>query len=169
MRRAVFVLLLFLAPLLSACGFEPLYAEHARTTLEPRLAAIKILPIKEHTGQLLEWSLSEAFNPDHIAVEPRYALHVTVTMRQTNLATQINAVSTRGSIAAAADCILTTLDNKTVLYRGRIQSVEDYNIVQDAYASEIAKNGAEKRVVDDIGEEIATRVTLFLRDRAAAQ
>jgi LPS-assembly lipoprotein len=168
MRRAVFFLLL-LSPLLAACGFEPLYAEHARATLEPRLAAIKILPIKEHTGQLLEWSLREALNPADIVVEPRYALHITVTMRQINLATQTNAISTRGSIAAAVDCILTTLDNKTVLYRGKIQSVEDYNIIQDAYASEMARNGAEKRVVDDVSEEIATRLTVFLRERAAAQ
>jgi LPS-assembly lipoprotein len=160
---------IILLPLLAACGFEPLYGDHLREGTEPQLAAIKIMPIKEHIGQLLEWRLEKDFNPSGDAVRPRYALHVALSLRQDFLATQPDAVSTRGTISAAADCALTTLDNKTILYRGKIQSIADYNIDQDAYAAEIGKSSAEKRVVEDIGEEIETRIAVYFRERTAGK
>jgi LPS-assembly lipoprotein len=164
----LFLLSLVLAPVLAACGFQPLYGEH-RHGMEADLAAVKILPIREHIGQLLQWQLEKDFNPDGAAATPRYALHVAVSIRQDFLATQPNNVSTRGSVSAAADCALTSLDNKTILYRGKIQSIADYNIGDDAYAAEIGKSGAEKRVVEDIGEQIEARLAIYFHNKSAGQ
>jgi LPS-assembly lipoprotein len=158
-----------LAFLLAACGFHPLYGEGRARAIEPQLAAIKIASIPEHIGQLLEWQLRNDFNPDGGAVTPRYALHVVLALRQDFLATQSNAIATRGQVSAAADCALTTLDGKKVLYRAQIESIADYNIDSDAYASEVGKSGAEKRVVRDIGEEIETRLAAYFNDRAGTQ
>jgi LPS-assembly lipoprotein len=169
LRALAVLLLLMLAPLLAACGFEPLYAEHSRAGIESQLAAIKILPIREHVGQLLEWRLRNDFDPEGDSVPPAYALHVELALHQDFLATQIDAVATRGTIEGVATISLTTLDNKTVLYRGKIQSVADYNVVEDAYASQIGSASAQKRVIDDIGQEIETRLLLYLRDRTAAR
>jgi LPS-assembly lipoprotein len=155
------------APLLSACGFEPLYAEHRRAALEPQLTAIKVLPIQEHVGQLLQWKLETALNPANLPVKPRYALHIALNLKSNDLTINSEAVSTRGNIAAVADCTLTTLDNKTVLYRDQIQSAADYNIVNNAYSAQIGQGGAEKEIVDELEEEIETRLAAFLRQRTA--
>ena len=163
------LILAVVAPLLAACGFEPLYGDRMREGRAPQLAAIKIMPIKEHIGQLLEWRLEKDFNPDGTEVQQRYALHVALSIKLDYLATQPDAVSTRGQISAAADCALTTLDNKTILYRGKIQSIADYNIDQDAYSAEIGKSSAEKRVIEDIGEEIETRIAVYFRERTATK
>ncbi len=169
MLRPLAVALIVLAPLLAACGFEPLYGDHTRRVMEADLAAVKIFPIPEHIGQLLQWQLEKEFNPDGVDVKQRYALHVAMSIKGDFLAVDPNNVAPRGSISAAADMALTTLDGKTILYRGKIQSIADYNIDTDAYASEIGKGSAEKRVVEDIGEQIALRLATYFHNKSAAQ
>ncbi|MGH6981522.1 MAG: hypothetical protein ACREFC_09980 [Stellaceae bacterium] len=167
MRRALFAFVL-VTPLLAGCGFEPLYGPHG-PAMEADLAAVKVLSIREHVGQLLKWRLEREFNPNGVAVPPRYALHVALALKRDFVATEPNNVAPRGSISASADMALTTLDNKTILYRGTIQSIADYNIGTDAYAAEIDKSGAEKRVIEDIGEQVAIRLSAYFHKRAAAQ
>ncbi len=75
MRRALIGIVAIVAPLVAGCGFAPLYGDHARV-MEADLATVKILPIPEHIGQLLQWQLEKEFNPDGVEVPPRYALHV---------------------------------------------------------------------------------------------
>jgi LPS-assembly lipoprotein len=169
MGRLALWTVLSLTPLLAGCGWQPLYGEHGRLGMEAELTAVKILPIREHIGQLLQWQLEKDFNPEDVAARPRYALHVAVSIKQNFLATEPNNVSTRGSISAAADCALTTLDDKTILYRGKIQSVADYNIGDDAYAAEIGKSSAEKRVIEDIGEQIEARLAIYFHNKSAGQ
>jgi LPS-assembly lipoprotein len=165
---AVFIVLLAV-PLLAGCGFEPLYGDHAGRAMEAELAAVKIMPIREHIGQLLQWQLEKDFNPDGGIAPQHYALHIVLAIKRDFLATEPNNVAPRGSISAAADMALTTLDNKTILYRGKIQSIADYNIGTDAYAAEIGKSGAEKRVVEDIGEQIEIRLSAYFHNKSAAQ
>jgi hypothetical protein len=160
--------LLLLAPLLAGCGFEPLYGDRGHA-MEAALTQVKIMPIQEHIGQLLQWQLEREFNPDGDAVPPRYALYVLISIRNDFLAVEPNNVAPRGSISAAADMALTTLDGKTVLYRSKIQSIADYNIGIDPYSADIGKSGAEKRVVDDIGDQVELRLSNYFHSRAAAQ
>lgn len=169
MRRALIGILLLAAPLLSACGFEPLYGDHATRGMEADLAAVKILPIREHIGQLLQWQLEREFNPDGAEVPQRYRLHIALAIKRDFLATEPNNVAPRAGMSAAADVALTTLDDKTTLYRGKVQSIADYNIGTDAYAAEIGKSNAEKRVVEDIGEQIAIRLSVYFHNRSASQ
>jgi len=169
MRRSLLALVLPAALPLAACGFEPLYADHSGAAMEADLAAVKIMPMREHVGQLLQWQLEKEFNPDGASVPPRYALHVALAIKGDFLAIEPNNVAPRGSISAAADMALTTLDGKTTLYRGTIQSISDYNITTNPYASEIGKSGAEKSVVEDIGEEIAIRLATYFHNRSASE
>lgn len=168
MRRVLIGLLAVVAPLVAGCGFEPLYGSHVRA-MEADLASVKIMPIPEHIGQLLQWQLEKDFYPDGAQDEQHYALHVALTIHTDYLAVEPNNVAPRGSISAAADMALTTLDNKTILYRGKIQSIADYNIDTDPYAAEIGQSGAEKRVVEDIGREIELRLATYFHNKSAAQ
>lgn len=169
MRRPLLALLLLAAPPLAACGFEPLYGHHPGAVMEADLAAVKILPIREHIGQLLEWQLERQFNPDGATVPQRYALHVVLAIKGDFLAVEPNNVAPRGSISAAADVALTTLDEKTTLYRGKIQSIADYNIPTNPYSGEIGKGGAENRVVEDIGEQITLRLAAYFHSKSAEE
>lgn len=161
-RRALAALLLL--PL-AACGFHPLYSERTQETDEPALAAIVVQPIPDRIGQQLEFSLREALNPRGLSVEPRYTLTTLLTQTRVDLGIQRDATSTRGRVDVYVTVTLS--DNRTgkVLYTARAQSTSAFNILQDAYAAQVAESDARTRTVRDLTTEIRTRLALFLREQ----
>ena len=162
-RRAVLALLLL--PL-AACGFHPLDGEYAQGIDEPELAAIKVAPIRDRIGQQLEWALREELNPRGVSAESRYTLLVSLSITRTDLGLQRDASATRGRIDALAQFSLLDHAGKSI-YSSHTQSVSAFNIVNDAYASQVAEDDARTRTVRDLSEEIRTRLALFLRQRRA--
>src|SRR5215469_9506378 len=65
---------------LAGCGFRPLYGGHAAGEYDPRLATIKVTPIADRNGQILELALREKLNPRGVALPTRYTLSVTLTL-----------------------------------------------------------------------------------------
>jgi LPS-assembly lipoprotein len=154
---------LLLLVLLGACGFHPLYAESEQAIDEPALAAIKVMPIKDRIGQMLEFSLRSSFNPQGRVVEPRYQLSVALIVTRVDLGIQRDATSTRGRVDVQASFqLIDVKDNKSV-YTSRTQSTSAFNILTDAFAAEVAEEDARARTVRDLSEEIRARVALFLR------
>jgi len=163
-RRAV---LLLLAPL-AACGFSPLYAEREEVGDEPALAAIKVLPIKDRIGQMLEFALRDSFNPRDRAVDTRYTLAVTLSVSRYDLGIQRDATATRGRVDVYAAIQLKDAKTDKVIYTSRAQSTSSFNILSDAYSAQVAEDDARVRTVRDLTDEIRTRMALFLRSRRAA-
>jgi len=164
-RRALLPLLLL--PPLGACGFRPLYAEREEASSEPALATIKVLPIKDRIGQMLEMSLRESFNPRGIAADPRYTLSVTLAVSRFDLGIQRDASATRGRVDVYATIQLADAQSGKAVYNSRAQSTSSFNILDDAYAAQVAEDDARARTVRDLSDEIRTRMALFLRSRRA--
>jgi len=164
-RRALLPLLLLLP--LGACGFRPLYAEREEASSEPALATIKVLPIKDRIGQMLEMSLRESFNPRGIAADPRYTLSVTLAVSRFDLGIQRDASATRGRVDVYATIQLADAQSGKAVYNSRAQSTSSFNILDDAYAAQVAEDDARTRTVRDLSDEIRTRMALFLRSRRA--
>ncbi|HZB92895.1 MAG TPA: hypothetical protein VE397_15720 [Stellaceae bacterium] len=164
-RRAA--LALALLPL-AACGFQPLYSEQADERESPELAAIIVSPIADRYGQELELALREALNPGALAVKPLYRLDVTVNVQRIDLGIQRDASSTRGRIDSNASLTLIDIASGHVIYRASTQSSSNFNIVQDAYAAQVAEDDSRVRTVRELTDEIRTRLTLFLRDHMTA-
>ena len=163
-RRA---LLLLLLPPLAACGFQPLYAEREETE-EPGLAAIKVLPIADRIGQMLEFALRDSFNPGDRAVDTQYTLGVTLAVSRYDLGIQRDATATRGRVDVRATIELKDAKTGKVIYTSRAQSTSSFNILDDAYAAQVAEDDARVRTVRDLTDEIRARMALFLRSRRAA-
>lgn len=160
------VAFLFLA-LLAGCGFHPLNREREMATAEPDLAAIHVLPIKDRIGQMLELSLREALNPAGAAIEPRYQLSVYLTVTHIDLGIQRDASSTRARVDVSAHFQLIDSKNSKRLYTSTTQSTSAFNILDDAYAAQVAEEDARARTVRDITDEIVVRLALFLRHQRA--
>jgi LPS-assembly lipoprotein len=154
---------LLLLLLLGGCGFHPLYAENELAADEPALATVKVLPIKDRIGQMLELSLRASFNPRGIVVEPRYRLAVALTVTRVDLGIQRDATSTRGRVDVQASIQLLDAKGGTPAYTSHAQSTAEFNILNDAYAAEVAEEDARARTVRDLSEEIRARVALFLQ------
>jgi LPS-assembly lipoprotein len=163
-RRALLPLLLL--PL-AACGFRPLYAEREETSNEPALASIKVLPIKDRIGQMLEMSLRESFNPRGLPVDQRYTLSVTLAVSRFDLGIQRDASATRGRVDVYANLELRDSQSGKAIYNSRAQSTSSFNILDDAYAAQVAEDDARARTVRDLSDEIRARMALFLRSRRA--
>jgi LPS-assembly lipoprotein len=164
-RRSL--LALALLPL-AACGFHPLYSEAVKRKENPQLAGIIVSPIPDRYGQELELGLREALNPEGLSVKPLYRLEVGVLLQRLDLGIQRDASSTRGRINAYASLTLYDLATNRQIYTSRTQSTSAFNILQDAYAAEVAEEDARTRTVRDLTNQISMRLTLFLRDRPTA-
>jgi LPS-assembly lipoprotein len=162
-------MLFLLLPLLAGCGFHPLYAEREMAEEEPELAAVRVMPIKDRVGQMLEFSLREALNPHDVKVESRYELYVTLTVARVNLGIQRDATSTRGRVDITAQFQLFQKTDRKILINGRTQATSDFNILADAYAAEVAEEDSRARDVRELADDISTRLALLLqRKRATA-
>ncbi len=151
---------------LAACGFHPLYAESHRTADAPALAAITVAPIAERMGQQLALSLREQLNPRGLSVEPRYRLNVTLYVSRGDLGIQRDATATRGQVSVTASLVLTDAKTAKVLYRGSAHSLSAFNVVNDAYATQVAQDDSDSRTVRDLADEIRTRLAIFLQEHA---
>ncbi len=161
----LFLLLPLLA--LAACGFHPLYAERQQAAYEPSLASVKVAPIKDRIGQMLELSLRDSFNPSDAPVETRYVLAVILNVSRADLGIQRDATATRGDATIIASFTLTDAKTNKVILTGSSQSTSLFNIVDNGYATEVAAQDAQTRTMRDISDDIRTRVALFLRRQTA--
>src|SRR5215472_15749365 len=158
-------LLLLMLPL-AACGFHPLYAESRRAADEPALAAIKVMPIADRMGQQLVLSLREQFNPHGVSLETRYQLSVTLAVSRADLGIQRDATATRGQVNVTAIMVLADAKTSKVLYRGSAHSLSAFNVVNDAFAAQVAQDDSDSRAVRDLATEIRTRIAIFLQQHA---
>ena len=159
-RAAVLLLMLPLA----ACVFHPLYAESHRAADAPALAAIVVMPIADRIGQQLALSLRENLNPRGLSVEPRYRLGVTLSIARSDLGIQRDATATRGQVSVYASIVLYDAKNWNVVYRGAAHSLSAFNVVNDAYAAQVAQDDSDFRAIHDLSEEIRTRLAIFVQN-----
>ena len=151
---------------LAACGFHPLYAETHRAADEPALAAIKVMPIADRMGQQLELSLREQLNPHGLSLETRYQLSITLAVSRADLGIQRDATATRGQVNVTAIIVLADAKTAKVLYRASAHSLSAFNVVNDAFAAQVAQDDSDLRTVRDLADEIRTRIAIFLQQHA---
>lgn len=162
--RRRFLAILAAAPL-AGCGFHPLYAGETVGEYDPLLAAIKVEPIPDRSGQLLELALREQLNPRGVAVRTRYRLRIGLTLTRTNLGIQRNATSTRAEIRAVADY---QLDGNGASISGQANTISYFNLQNDAWAATVAEDDARERAIQDLADSIALRLSLWARRREAS-
>ena len=164
-RRALLIALA--AAPLCGCGFHPLYGGRTAGAYDPDLAAIKVAPIPDRTGQILALSLREKLNPRGVDMPVRYTLKTVIAVTRGDLGIARNATSARGEINADATYTL-TVANGDKGFSGRSHTVSAFNIVQDGYATKVAEDDARERALNDISDDIVMSLALFVRNRRAS-
>ena len=164
MRRP-FALLVLLP--LAACGFHPLYSDEPVFGYDPDLAAIDVHPVPDRIGQLLTSSLKEQLNPRGIALQKRYELNIALSFARTDLGIRRDNTSTRGELVFYVNLSLSDTAKRTEVYHENLRTVTSFNLPDDAYAALVAEQKARQEAAEQMGVEIAERLSLYVRQKRA--
>ncbi len=151
--------------LLGGCGFHPLYAEQSTLGYDPALAAIAVQPVPDRLGQILTTSLREQLNPRGVALPQRYLLQVTMQTTRGDLGIRRDASASRSNLNLRAHYALFRAGSTAAIYNDSVNFITSFNIPDDAYAATVTEQNAREQAARDLGEEIALRLALFLRQQ----
>jgi LPS-assembly lipoprotein len=155
-----------LAVMLAGCGFHPLYAPSGPRDWDPDLAAINVLRINDRPGQILALALRENLNPAGVSVTKRWDLQTGLRVTRADLGIQRNATATTSEITVYATFQVVDLSGK-IVYSSSSNAVGDFDQVNDAYATQVAADGARDRAIREVADDMTLRLAIFVRDQRA--
>ena len=151
--------------LLTGCGFTPMYATPSEGSAGANVVAamnkIAIRPIPDRSGMKLRQELRERMQPRGLQGSAQYDLDVTLTRTVEELGIRTDATASRANLIITASFYLA--EGGTRIYGDRVQSAVGYNILDDQYATVAAQADAEDRAIRQVGEEIKTRIGVYLQ------
>jgi LPS-assembly lipoprotein len=151
---------------LASCGFTPMYAKPDSATATPvtsAMSAIQIRPIADHDGVKLRQMLRESFQPRGPAPQYLYDLDVQMRAVTQELGIRKDATSSRANRIYSARFAL--FQNGRRVFGDQVQTIVSYNIADDQYATVASVSDASDRAIRQIGEQITTRVALYLKSQ----
>jgi LPS-assembly lipoprotein len=162
-----------LATALSGCGFQPVYmptASGKAGVAQRELASVYVGIIPERPGQVLRQALQERLGNDS-GTPAEYDLTVTYGISGQGIAIDTASIATRIRLIGTATWSLRSRDPKrTVLTSGSARAMDGVNIFDSQYfASDLETEAEESRMAEELATQIATRLAVWFRQRAAKQ
>jgi LPS-assembly lipoprotein len=157
---------------LAGCGFQPVYMPTASGRAGPaqrELAAINVALIPDRPGMLLRQALQDHFEGTGDSTAPRYDLSVNFWITGTGVGEQADTTITRTRLIARANWSLTAYDlAHTRLASGSVHASDAINNLDtQLFASDLENEAVQKRLAQDVADQIALQLAAFFRKRAA--
>ena len=167
------LLLAGLATSLAGCGFRPLNGPPGpgEADTAPRLAAVRLGRSYGRTGQLLHQALDRRLAVgDRSGPAARYELVVSPTPAYEIQGYRRDGAPSRFRMVLTAPWTLQTLSvPPQPVANGVVRAVDSYNFVDsEFFASLVSSEAAERRLVEQIAEEVVLRLTIAFRDNPTA-
>jgi LPS-assembly lipoprotein len=157
---------------LSACGFRPLYgpitaADGSEAYLEEELAAVRIGPLYDRTGQLLRRSLQRRMEETAPGTPARYLLNVNLDLGTEILGYRQDGTPTRVRFTLNGNWNLNTIAvppqriaTSGIPYR----TIDSFNIPDlQFFSADTSRDAALVRLMDDLSDEVSRQVAMALR------
>jgi len=173
------------APLLSACGWKPLYGNASTgpsgtATVDAHLAGVAIkepfwerdaAPFGElseagrakydaRTSQILHNALRDGMNPYGQPGAPAYTLAIKLSESITRTLTADEGDARREDLVLKASFLLSDLKGTQLLKDGA-RSIISYTVLQDPYTDLEARNDARDRTARQLAEQIKLRISSY--------
>lgn len=144
----------------SACGFHPMYGDHASQTspVATDLAAVTVDLVPDRTGQLLRNQLVRLLNPDSRSEPRRYTLSVELNEVLDSFAVERSGFASRANIELTAKWRLIDDATGSPVFVATSRAVAGYNLLDNDFSTVVATNDARSRAADQIAYEIRNRV-----------
>ena len=163
-----FAIAVVLTTCLAGCGFRPLYAPPAENVSEVNLYAfdafrqMEIKTIKDRDGQFLRTRLLRLLQPKGRDRTVRYELTVELRESEKSLAVKKSAVATRANLKITARFNVHDFQQDNVVFSSQADVVSGFNIFSSEFQTLAARDGARKRALDELAQEIRVRLATFI-------
>jgi len=171
LRIASLVAVAAAALALSGCGYRAVYGEHGAATgdgARAHLGSVKISGIADQRGQLLRNYLLDRMNPRGEPATPRYVLAVTTAESTRITDSRPDGTATRADIVVIARYNLRDATSDLIVFNERGDAVATYNLLTARFGSVASEDEARRRAMEQLADQIALQVALFLNRRHAA-
>jgi LPS-assembly lipoprotein len=159
-------LILALAFIVSACGFEPVYGVNRNMALgvEDYFGAVEIGNIPDYEGQYLRNALIDRFYRSGRPAGPRYELNIS-PLDETLIDIDITKTSdaTRGQLRMATGFTLKDKVTGEIVLTRSIQAITSYNILASEFSTRVTEDNARKNALDDLARQIELQLGLYFR------
>ncbi|MBM3565633.1 MAG: hypothetical protein FJX42_05920 [Alphaproteobacteria bacterium] len=147
-----------------ACGFEPLYARNATDDdIAAELAEIRIDPIRDRTGHMLQNRLRDALTPKGAPAKPRYILKITVTESVLETVVRQTAFAARANLTLNTSFSLTGSKGYPASYSGSVSSTSSYAFQTASLGTLAGEKDARERAVADAAEQIRSLLGIYFK------
>ncbi len=165
--------------LVSACGFEPLYAQKKPqttgfyfsgdfdTSVKDHLASIAILPIPDRIGQELRNSLLDSLTPLGQPKNPHYRLEVDkIVEKETEQALRQDITATRIRVKYTAKYKLFD-NNYNEILSGDSISYSSFDVLSSPYSSTMSRKKTASETAKILANDITLRLAAYFHSVSA--
>lgn len=150
----------------AACGFEPMYGERHGEAVQAELQTVSVGPIANRSGQQLRRYILDRIHKGDRAPSPLYQLEINLTELRQFYGIQRDLSATYARFVVTGYYALRDLKTGQPVFSGYTSAYSSYNIAADPFNSVVAEGDARDRAVRSLGDDLITRVSLYLRNPA---
>jgi LPS-assembly lipoprotein len=149
---------------LGGCGLQPMYGGGASGAVATGLSSIQVAPIPERAGWLVRNALVDRLGGE--SSSPAYRLEVELNDDLTGFGIRGDSSVTRERRTLRARYRLVELASGQVVLDATAGSDAGIDVVSSEYATVAAEQTAQERLALVIADQMASRLALFVRNRA---
>ncbi len=152
----------------SACGFEPLLGRVGDgSDAVEQLAAIRIEPIPDRSGQVLRNALLDKLTPQGRDIASRYVLRIRLQEPRQILLLRRDDIISRSSYSAQATYELRDTQGRRV-FAGSSSFATDFEIASSEFATRRSLENARDRVLELVANDIRNQLAQSFRQNQNA-
>ena len=159
------ILLASLTLLLSACGFQPMYAQSAGAAIGP----IHVQMIEGKAGHVLKTELDRILAVEAGAGETT-DLRITLQESVIGLGIRLDESATRAELRLTANYVLTPPQGSgRQIMRGSVNAIANYDIPLGAFGEIAAQDDARERAAEVLAQRFRAELALRMAQARAEQ
>lgn len=158
-------LILLLLPLLSACGYQPLYGTAGNgAQVSHSLTSIAVEQQTTRTGQLVRNEIVSSIGAGQ-ARSPKYRLSFTTKTNDADALTTFGSDVTRKSYQLSVKYKLSDTSSGKVVQKGSTFSHVSYDKTAAPFSDYQAKISAQERAAKEVGSDIKVRLAAYFSSK----
>ncbi len=148
---------------LAACGFEPMYGERRGVAVHNELQTVRIGLIANRQGQQLRRYILDRIHSGDNTPTALYELDVGIIENRAYYGIQRDLTATYARLQLTGAYTLRDVKTGQPVLTGSVNVYSSYNVAADPFNTVVAESDARERAVRNLGDELITRVSAFLR------